>query len=291
MSSLFRALASDRVLLMDGAFGTELLRAKTLAPEENVALANVTRPDAVLALHRAYRRAGAEIVLTNTFQADAYALARAGVSSQGDAIVAAGVQLARKAGAPFVLADVGPLLALPDRTECPDRAVLRRLLHSLEGADGVLFETWSSPRALDAVAFALHEVPWTTEVPLFLSLAYRRTATGKVETISGHAPETFARHAVRHGVAALGVNCGVDIGLQEITEILGRYRRETDLPLFARPNAGTLGNLTPMELAAHLPEWIDAGLRLIGGCCGTTPAHIEACANVLRNISREKPDV
>lgn len=284
MSGLFHALATDRILLMDGATGTELLRAKVLAPGENLTLANRTRPDAVLALHRAYRQAGAEILLTNTFQADAHALERSGSADQANALAAAGVSLARQAGAAFVLADVGPLLILPDQTECPDRAVLRRLLASLEGADGVLFETWSSPRALTAVEFALHEVPWTAEVPLLLSLTYRRTTTGRLETLSGHPPETFARHAVRHGVAALGVNCGRDIGLSDITEILRRYRQETDLPLFARPNAGSLGDLAPADLAAHLPEWIDTGLRLIGGCCGTTPAHIQACAAVLRQL-------
>ena len=74
--------------------------------------------------------------------------------------------------------------------------------------------------------------------PLLLSLAYHRVG-GELMTYSGHMPETFARHAVRHGVAALGVNCGKDIDLGDVCEILRRYRAETDLPLFARPNAGT----------------------------------------------------
>jgi 5-methyltetrahydrofolate--homocysteine methyltransferase len=285
MFKLFHALAEKRVLLMDGAAGTELLRTGAVAAGENVALANVTRPDAVLELHGAYRRAGAEVVLTNTFQVDPYALARAGLQGRGPDLAAEGVKLARAAGSRFVLADVGPLFALPDQTECPERAALRRLLNPLEGADGVLFETWSSPRALAAVEFALHEVPWAAEVPLLLSLAYRRTSTGRLETASGHAPETFARHAVRHGVAALGVNCGLDIGPDEVTEILRRYRAETDLPLFARPNAGTSGQRSPAELAARLPEWIELGLRLIGGCCGTTPAHVQAFGEVLRQVS------
>ncbi len=282
MSDFFHGLEAKRVLLMDGATGTELLRAGIVAAAENLALANVNRPNAVRDLHRAYRQAGAEVVLTNTFQIDAHALGRAGLQDREEELAAAGVKSARAAGCRFVLADVGPLLALPDPTECPDRAVLRRLLHALEGTDGVLFETWSSPRALLAVEFALHEVPWTAEVPLLLSLSYRRTPTRRLETASGHGPETFARHAARHGVAALGVNCGRDIGPDEITEILRRYRSETDLPLFARPNAGSSGTRSPAELAARLPEWIDLGLRMIGGCCGTTPAHITAFGEVLR---------
>jgi 5-methyltetrahydrofolate--homocysteine methyltransferase len=86
------------------------------------------------------------------------------------------------------------------------------------------------------------------------------------------------------GIAALGVNCGKDIGMDEIIEIIRQYRKVTDLPLFARPNAGTptkkgkrwVYPLTPKEMAARLPELLEAGVCMVGGCCGTTPAHIAA---------------
>src|SRR5262249_39104490 len=87
-----------------------------------------------------------------------------------------------------------------------------------------------------------------------------------------------------YGVDALGVNCGRDIGMGEVIEIVRRYRAVTDLPLFARPNAGTPtredGRLvyppTPAQMAARLPELLEAGACLGGGCCGTTPEHIKA---------------
>jgi methionine synthase I (cobalamin-dependent) len=123
--------------------------------------------------------------------------------------------------------------------------------------------------------------------PVLLSLAYHRQANGAPVTYSGHPPEYFAREARRHGVAALGVNCGRDIGLRDIIEVLRRYRNETDLPLFARPNAGTPGPdgaypLTPEALAEAVPEMVAAGARMIGGCCGTTAEHVAAVAGALR---------
>jgi 5-methyltetrahydrofolate--homocysteine methyltransferase len=120
-------------------------------------------------------------------------------------------------------------------------------------------------------------------------LTYRRDASGRLVTHSGHAPETYARHAESHGVAALGVNCGRDIGMGDIIEIIRRYRHETDLPLFARPNAGTPTKQgdswvyphTPVAMAARLPELLEAGASMIGGCCGTTPEHIAAFRAVI----------
>ena len=122
------------------------------------------------------------------------------------------------------------------------------------------------------------------ETPLLLSLSFRRTPLGRLVTFSGHAPETFARHAERHGVAALGVNCGRDIDMDDIIEVVRRYRAVTDLPLFARPNAGTptkqgdrwIYPHTAEAMAARLPELLEAGVNMIGGCCGTTPEHIAA---------------
>ena len=134
------------------------------------------------------------------------------------------------------------------------------------------------------------------ETPLLLSLTYLRSPAGRLATFSGHAPETYARHAERHGVAALGVNCGRDIGMDEIIEIIRRYRRETDLPLFARPNAGTPAREgdrwiyphTPEAMATRLPELLEAGVNMVGGCCGTTPEHIAAFRPVVNAWNRRR---
>jgi 5-methyltetrahydrofolate--homocysteine methyltransferase len=284
MGPLWQLLHSGDVLLLDGAMGTQL-QERGLQPGECAALWNVTRPADVRAIHKAYRQAGARGLLTNTFLSNPTDLARHGLADRLDEINGAALELARSiAGRDgFVLADIGPILG-PGQTEFADRRVLARTVASLAGADGFLFETCSSPDALAAVEFVQHRCPQIESAPLMLSLTYLRDASGRLVTHSGHGPETYARHAARHGVAALGVNCGREIDLDAILEVIRRYRQETDLPLLVRPNAGTPENVggrwryprTVEQMAARVPELLAAGVRLVGGCCGTTPEYIAA---------------
>lgn len=297
MSALLTALHSDRVLLMDGAMGSELYQAG-LEPGECGAAWNLARPDRVRAIHRAYADAGARCLLTNTFQANPCALVRHDREQDLERLVVAGVRLARAAAGPggLVLGDVGPVLLAGSDREFADWSDLARTVRAFldptagpAGVDGLLLETCATPRALSAVEFIRHRV-LDDELPVLLSLSYLRRLDGSLATPGGHAPETFARHAAGHGVAALGVNCGRDVGMDDVLAVLRRYRRETDLPLLARPNAGTAaragGQLvyprTPEEMATHLPELLEAGAVMVGGCCGTTPAHVAAFAEVVR---------
>lgn len=293
MSRFLDALHSGRVLLMDGAMGTELQRVG-LQTGEYGELWNATRAEWVRAVHHRYVDSGAKVLLTNTFQANPANLARFGKEDRLDEVDRYAVWLARKAAghSRFVLGDIGPILALDGRTEFPDFNALGQVLASLDGVDGFLFETCSSPRVLSAVQYAFHRLA-DIDTPLLLSLSYHRLHGGRLVTFSDHGPESFARHAERHGAAALGVNCGRDIGMDEIIEIIRRYRAETALPLFARPNAGTptkqgeqwLYPHTPETMAARLPELLEAGVSMIGGCCGTTPEHIAAFHSVLRSLA------
>ena len=254
MTDLFR-----EPRLMDGAMGTRLLPLGLPC----VALANLSHPEIVRAIHRGYADAGAEVHLTNTFQANPIAIA----GHDLEEIAQAAIAHARTTGG-IVLGSVGPIMAPGQRTDFADREALHRTLDALDGVDGLLFETCSTASALSAVEYASHRVGWLESRPVLLSIAYR-WADGQPHGWHGHAPEFFARHAIRHGVSALGVNCGVGMGLAEVCEVLRRYREETDLPLFARPNAGT-----PAEFAAALP-----GLAwMVGGCCGTTEEHVAAMA-------------
>jgi methionine synthase I (cobalamin-dependent) len=270
----------SRFRLMDGAMATRLF-ADGLAVGACAAQWNLTRPRAVSRVHVEYLAAGAEVLLSNTFLSDPVSLARDGLGDRLEEINHAAVALARRAPGPphFVLGDVGPLLS-PGRLEFADRDALRRTVASLADADGILFETCSTPAALAAVEFVSHRVGEVDGLPLLLSVTYHRVG-GELVTYSGHRPETFARHAARHGVAALGVNCGREIDLPDVIEIVRRYRQETDLPLFARPNAGTPSAgweypRTPEAMAARLADLIGAGATMVGGCCGTTPAHVAA---------------
>jgi 5-methyltetrahydrofolate--homocysteine methyltransferase len=280
MSRFLEALHSGRVLLMDGAMGTQLLVAG-LKPGERGETWNVIFPNRVRAIHQAYVAAGAEVLLTNTLLAYP-----GGPSNKPDDLIALGqaaINLARSAGGPgtFVLGDLGPLVFTGSKTEFPDLKLVRIAARYLQSTDAILLETCSSSRA----RYAVQAVgPSTTRLPVLLSLAYRRGRNGKLATYSGHSPEWFAQRARRYGAVALGVNCGLDIGMDEVLEIIRRYRQATDLPLFARPNAGTpvrrgrrcVYPCTPKAMAARLPELLEAGITLIGGCCGSTPKHIAA---------------
>jgi 5-methyltetrahydrofolate--homocysteine methyltransferase len=298
MSHFLDSLHSGRVLLMDGAMGTQLQRLG-LGPDECGEFWNVMRGGSVRAVHDAYVAAGAEVLLTNTFQAHPARLARFGLEDRLEEINGNAVRLARKAAgrSRFVLGDIGPIRAPDGRTEFADFKDLARMLASLDGVDGFLFETWLHPCVLPVLEYAFHRVV-EVDTPLLLSLSYQRTPSGQLVTISGHAPETFARHAEQHGVAALGVNCGRDIDMSDISDIIRRYRAETDLPLFARPNAGTpmkqgdrwIYPYTPEVMAARLPELLEAGVSMIGGCCGTTPEHIAAFRPIIDAWNKDKTE-
>jgi 5-methyltetrahydrofolate--homocysteine methyltransferase len=283
MRSFLEALHSGRVLLMDGAMGTELQRAG-IRQQDCYELWNLTHPDKVQAIHQAYAAAGAECLVTNTFQAHPEALARHGEEDRFEAVTRAALDLARAAAGPerFVLADIGPV-------ERPELKTAWQLINAFRTADALLLETWSDLRFAGVFLRAARS-RLSAGIPVLLSFTYwRPSPSGEVRTFQKVRPETCARTAMEYGATALGVNCGRDLGMEDVIEIIRRYRAVTNLPLFARPNAGTPARSgdawsyphTPDALAGHLPALIEAGVTMIGGCCGTTPATIAAFRQVL----------
>ncbi|MFN4259277.1 MAG: homocysteine S-methyltransferase family protein [Gemmataceae bacterium] len=285
MSRFLQSLRSGQVLLMDGAMGTELQRAG-IGAGECYELWNLTRPDVVRGIHQAYVAAGAECLLTHTFQANPVALARHGCVEHLDAIQRAALDLARAAAGPerFILYDIGPV----GSEEAANAALVERLLPDLPRVDAILLETFSDPLVF-FLARQCQIVAWNEPLPVLVSLTYQRDAQGRLCTWSGQPPEWFALQARQYDIAALGVNCGKDIAMPDIIEIIRRYRQVTDLPLFARPNAGAPTRhddrwhypSTPEQLANHLPSLLEAGVSMVGGCCGATPAHIAAFQRVI----------
>jgi 5-methyltetrahydrofolate--homocysteine methyltransferase len=290
MADFLEALRSGRVLLMDGAMGTELQRAG-LKPGECGELWNVTHPEKVRAIHQAYADAGAEVLLTNTFQASRAALQRHNAADQCEAICRAAVALAREAAGPgrWVLADVGP--SYPDE----DSESLPALVHALTAArpDAFLVETCSDPNRL----FRLMKLLWSdlrNPFPALVSFTYLRDRENRARTIGGFPPRKMARWVEGYSVAALGVNCGRDIGLPQVLEVVEAYRDNTHRRVFVRPNAGTPKQVddrwvyphTPEYMASWLPELLEAGVSMVGGCCGTTPEHIAAFRPVVEEWNR-----
>jgi 5-methyltetrahydrofolate--homocysteine methyltransferase len=293
MSRFLDALRSGRILLMDGAMGTELQRAG-LRPGECGELWNLTHPEKVRAIHQAYVDAGAEVLLTNTFQANPAALQRYNVADQCEVICGAAVELARQAAGPnrWVLADIGPYQS---DVELQGLQTLVKAL-AQAGTDGFLIETCSDSYPLLNLWKVL-DYPLRQRFPVLVSFTYRRDRDNQVRTISGLSAAQIASWIDDCSVPALGINCGRDIGLPQIAEVVVAYRGNVSRPIFARPNAGTPKQVedrwvyphSPEYMASWLPELLKAGVSMIGGCCGTTPAHIAAFKPIVDAWNARRP--
>jgi len=293
---------------MDGAMGTQLQaagspltlpsppgvggegRVRGMQQGECYERWNLVYPDKVRAIHQSYVDAGAQVLLTNTFQANPPALAPHGLEQDLENFIQAALALARsvQGSPPFVLANLGPIdertLSAPSAPSAPgaNQAWLQRMAPFIWGADGVLLETVSDVNVFSVVEWLSQSHPWP-DVPILLSFTFLHGEHG-IRTRDDHTPEQVAARAHSSGVTALGVNCGRDINMDDIIEIIRRYHQATELPLFARPNAGTPKRMgegwvyphTAEKMARRLPELLDAGINLVGGCCGTTPQHIAA---------------
>jgi 5-methyltetrahydrofolate--homocysteine methyltransferase len=293
MSAFADALRSGRVLLMDGAMGTELQRAGIRAGE-CYEMWNLLHPLEVARIHETYVTAGAEVLLTNTFQANPPSLRKHHLEDRLAQIIRAGIAIARRAAGPdrFVVASVGPW-ANPN----PDD--VWSILFACQDADAILLETLSTAEHLRhfAMANASGRLP---QKPLLSSFTYRRaTSADPWTTFEGLTPERCAEISDQWGALAIGVNCGRELDVPDMADIVHRYRKTFGRTLIARPNAGTpleeAGTYTyprSAEAMAHgLTGLLDAGATMVGGCCGTTPAHIAAFREVIEKRRRRNTEV
>ena len=283
---------SEGVVLGDGAMGT-VLYDRGIPFDRSFDALNLSDPALVQAVHREYIRAGAELIETNTFGANRFRLQAHGVTDAPRAVNRAGAQVARNAReevgeSVFVAGAVGPLgkpvspIGTITREEA--FAAYREQAEGLVegGVDLFLVETQSDLAEAAIAVAAIRSV--TRDLPLVLEMTF--TEDGR--TLYGAYPEDVVRTFAGNGVDALGANCSV--GPQTLLEIVERFRRKTDLPLSVMPNAGLPRFVNGRFLYLSSPEYFgeyatrfaDAGARLIGGCCGTTPAHIRRMREAVR---------
>ena len=284
----------ERVLLADGAMGTQLQRAG-LEPGGCGEAWNVDHPDRVLAIQRAYVEAGSDCLITNTFGASRIMLARHGEADRSQAINRAAVAIARQAlGARgFVLGDIGPFGGLMEPygeipradVEAAFREQARALVGA--GADAIIIETQTAFEELEIAIAAAHEAGAPAVIG---SIAFDRMADeDDVRTMMGISPEQAAEFMARHGCDVAALNCGTGVDMAMAAAIVRRYGATAGLPVMAQPNAGqpvlenskVLYKETPEQMAAGLPDLLAAGARIVGGCCGSTPGHIRSFREVL----------
>lgn len=293
MKSLMEKLKQGETLVSDGAWGT-LLQNMGLQTGESPESWNLTRPDRVRSVAQQYVDAGSDLVLTNSFGGNRFKLEQYGLSDKTADINRIAARLSREAAKDrHVLGSIGPtgkMLIMGDVTETELIEAFGTQARALTegGADGVCIETMS---ALDEALCAIQGVRENADCTIACTFTFERTKLGEYRTMMGVSPGEMAEAVLKAGVDIIGTNCGN--GMERMVDIV-RELREVDqtVPVLVHANAGmpvlqegkTLFPESPEEMAGWVGALRDAGAGIIGGCCGTTPAHIRAIAETLRSF-------
>ena len=281
-------------VLCDGAMGT-LLYAKGIFINRCYDELNLSQPELIRDIHHDYLQAGAEIIETNTFGANSFRLARHSLVDRVRDINVAGAHVAREAAKSFdvwVAGSIGPLgvrIEPLGKTSFEEaRAAFRQQVAALieGGVDLLMLETFGYLEELHQAVLACRDV--NAKLPVVLPIVAQVTIDEDGNCLDGSNPEAFAARLTEWNVDVLGINCSV--GPVAMLDAIERVRAVTSLPLAAQPNAGMPRSVegrniylcSPEYMATYTPRFVAAGVRLIGGCCGTTPDHIRAMKSSLR---------
>ncbi len=281
-SRLLEAL-DERVLVIDGAMGTKLME-QGISVGSGLDYANLESPGIVQAIHRSYIAAGADILETNTFGANRFRLAKHGLVDKVRRINRQGVMLARSVAGDdrFVGGAIGPLgkplapIGTVSREEAA--AAFHEQASALieAGVDLILLETFSD---LSEINIALEAV---RSIDADLPVAGLMSFTDESKTIYGYKPEECARSLMEGGAQLVGANCSS--GPEHLHEVVDRMHRVADARVLVSPNAGLPAYVdgryvyltSPEYFARHAQQFLQQGVRAVGGCCGTNEHHIRA---------------
>jgi homocysteine S-methyltransferase len=281
----------SRVLVCDGAMGT-MLYSRGIFLNRSFDELNLTQPDLVAEVHQAYVRAGADVIETNTFGANRVKLGAFGLADRVHAINVGGARIARHAARDqaYVAGAIGPLgiRVEPwgktgiDEAEEYFREQARALIEG--GVDLFVLETF---RDVNEIGAAIRAVRSLGSLPIVAQM----TTEEDGNSLDGVAPETFVPELEQRGADVVGLNCSV--GPAAMLETLERMARVAHVRLAAQPNAGkpreiegrNLYLCSPDYMASYARRFINSGVRLVGGCCGTTPDHIRAIKVAVRSLA------
>src|SRR6266436_1839160 len=290
MAADFLTRLKQSPVLCDGATGT-LLYAKGIFINRCYDELNVSQPDLIRELHHEYMQAGAEIIETNTFGGNSFRLARHSMENRVREINLAGVTLAKEAAKSFdvwVAGSVGPLgvrIEPLGKTSFEEaRASFRAQIAALieGGVDLLMLETFGYVEELHQAILAARDV--NPKIPVVAHV----TIDEDGNCLDGSTPESFTPRIEAWGADVIGCNCSV--GPVAMLDVIERVRALTSLPLAAQPNAGMPRSVegrniylcSPEYMASYARKFVAAGVRLVGGCCGTTPDHIRVMKSALR---------
>ncbi len=289
----FSARLRESILIADGAMGSQLH--EVVGPQRSFEELNATQPEAVFRVHQAYIEAGAQLIETNTFGANRLKLTAAGLGDDVQRLNHRGVKIAREAreGAPreiLIAGSIGPLGVLKQVREVPAEEateIFREHAQALEerGVDLFLLETFSD---LGELLAAIDAIRGFSNLPIVAQMTFAEDGTA----YGGTRPADAAAKLAGRNVQAIGSNC--TLGPQSLLPILQELASAAGtLPGSAMPNVGfprRMGDRTVYprsspEYFAHFAQDAAAlGVRLLGGCCGTTPEHIRAMAEAVKKL-------
>ncbi len=280
-------------VLCDGAMGTQLYD-RGVSFDRCLDELNLSNPELVKSIHLDYIRAGAEVIETNTFGANRVRLATHGLEERVAELNEAGVRIAQEARQLtgqriWVAGSVGPLgrplAPLGAVTTAQARQAFAEQVSALAGAgvDLIILETMSDLRELREAVMAAREA---CDLPIVAQMSFAEDG----RTHSGDTPQDIVRALEALGVQVIGANCSV--GSEHMLRVVEEMARHTGLPLSAQPNAGFptfqngrfLYRSSPEYMAQHARRMVEAGALLVGGCCGTTPAHIAAIRDAIAGV-------
>lgn len=294
MNRISQQSLNGKVLVSDGAWGT-MLQKKGMKPGECPELWCVEHRDAVLEIGRSYIAAGADMIKTNSFGGNRMKLKQFGLDKRVGELNEAAAAISREAAgnSRHVIASMGPtgkMLIMEDVTESEMYDAFSEQAQALEkgGADASLVETMM---AVDEAALAVKAVKENTKLEIICTFTFARTVTGEYRTMMGASPDETAKAMTEAGAGIVGSNCGN--GMKQMVDIVGQIRKATPgFPVIVHANAGMPVNVggvdvfpeTPEEMAGNAVAVVAAGAGIVGGCCGTTPAHITAIARRIHGL-------
>ncbi|HBR29525.1 MAG TPA: homocysteine methyltransferase, partial [Firmicutes bacterium] len=289
-----RNLDFNKILIFDGAMGT-MLQSYGMKAGELAEGYNINKPEIIAKIHRAFRDAGADVITTNTFGASRGKLVDTGLELT--AVITAAVEIARQAAPDQLIAlDIGPLGQLMEpygslSFEAAYEGFREQIsVGAAAGADLILIETMSDVYEAKAAILAARE---HSSLPIVCTMTFQ--ADGR--TLTGTDPVTMVNILQSLGVAALGLNCS--LGPKEMLPLVREVLKYAQVPVIVQPNAGlpqivngeTVFKISPAEFAANGREMATAGVSILGGCCGTTPAHLQALKAALSGLHPVRPQV
>ncbi len=290
------ALKSGRVLVSDGAWGT-FLQKKGMQPGECPELWNIEHAADVEDIGRSYIQAGADMIESDSFGGTSFKLKHFGLDGRVAEINEAAARISRKAAGPdkWVIASVGPtgqMLALGDVTEEQIYDSFKEQVVALAkgGTDALCVETMS---AIDEASLAIKAARQHTTCEVICTFTFEKNTKGEYRTMMGVSPADAARELVAAGAHIIGANCGN--GMERMIEIVREMRAAAPTtPILVHANAGLPKSVngvdtfpdTPADMANLVPALVKAGANIIGGCCGTTPAHIQAIRQAVDGLKK-----